>query len=406
MKKIPLLTINPFVCLLSLVVSGLIHVSCHASDTVLIPVDSPAFIFSPGNWTGNEGRGGGVFRQTWYPGAYFQVTWTTPGDKPTAQVLFDVSTYEGKRPVPPELTYQIDGVWVDGDSYEDGRLDVSKLKGAGQHSLTVYFKNSKQENRWGSAGQSGKNILRVIGLVVDAGSKPVDTKVNSQWAWIVGDSITEGSMEDPDQLSSWSFFVGQGLKSLGYEYGVSACGWSGWLHCGDGAANGDVPAFYFISDSKDGKGGKYDDARSRWNKIDGNKHSLLDSKGHLSAYGEVGQEPSIILINYGTNEGLNNMNTSDIQASVQQCLEALRGAAPKAKIVLIVPFGQYEVQALRAALAAYQAAHPDDHLVQLIDLGPSVASALKDGDYWSGLHPNLRGHAFFASQILAQLLKN
>ena len=29
----------------------------HAAQTRTIPVDSPAFVFSPGNWTGNEGSG-------------------------------------------------------------------------------------------------------------------------------------------------------------------------------------------------------------------------------------------------------------------------------------------------------------------------------------------------------------
>ena len=47
----------------------------HAADTSTIPVDSPAFLFSPGNWTGDAGRAGKEFRQTWYPGAYFRVTW-------------------------------------------------------------------------------------------------------------------------------------------------------------------------------------------------------------------------------------------------------------------------------------------------------------------------------------------
>jgi hypothetical protein len=47
--------------------------NCFAADASLmtIPVDSPAFVFSPGNWTGDAGRAGKVFRQTWNPGAYF-----------------------------------------------------------------------------------------------------------------------------------------------------------------------------------------------------------------------------------------------------------------------------------------------------------------------------------------------
>jgi len=47
---------------------------------------------------------------------------------------------------------------------------------------------------------------------VDAGSTPVAATVNSLWAWIVGDSITEGTAANfgqSDQLASWSYFVGQ-----------------------------------------------------------------------------------------------------------------------------------------------------------------------------------------------------
>ena len=66
---------------------------CQSSNALgkVIAIDSPAFIFSPGNWTGDEGRGGSIFRQTWYPGAYFRVTWTTQNKNPSASILLDRS---------------------------------------------------------------------------------------------------------------------------------------------------------------------------------------------------------------------------------------------------------------------------------------------------------------------------
>ena len=199
-----------------------------------------------------------------------------------------------------------------------------------------------------------------------------------------------------DALADYSYFVGQGLQTQGYEYGVSACGWSGWLARGDRPA--DVPAYYAVS------GGTYSDTGSRWNKIDANT-SLLDSRGRLSAYGQINQEPAIITINYGTNDGLGHANASDTQASVMQSLTALRQAAPGAQIFLLVPFGQYDLDVLQAGLHAYRAAHPKDDKVSLIDLGPSAARALAANGYWSGLHPNMRGHAVFAAQILAAVEK-
>jgi hypothetical protein len=374
------------------------------ANPITIAVDSPAFAFSPGNWTGDSDRKGSLFRQTWYPGAYFRVTWSTTNDAPVAQILLDTSAYGDFARNRPQLTYNVDGVWTDNVTCDQDHVPLQGLKGAGMHVLTVYFKTSVQIDRWGSADHGGKNVVRVTGLQVDNGSTPGISKVASKWALIIGDSITEGSAANfgnSDNLASWSYFVGQGLHAMDYEYGLSACGYSGWIKPGD--ESHDVPPYYAVSDSQDGAGGTYDDSHSRWNKIDGNNHSLLDSAGHLSAYGALGHEPSLILINYGTNDGLSNANTSDVEASVTQSLGALRSAAPDAAIFLIVPFGQYEIQQLKNGLATYQAQHADDRKIFLIDLGQPVANALAANGYWSGLHPNMRGHAVFAAQILTQI---
>jgi hypothetical protein len=93
-----------------------------------------------------------------------------------------------------------------------------------------------------------------------------------------------------------------------------------------------------------------------------------------------------------------------LQASITQSLVALRSAAPQASIYLIVPFGQYALKPLQDGLAAYQSSAPNDKKVFLIDLGVPVAKALDANGYWSGLHPNLRGHAVFASKILSKMI--
>ena len=381
----------------------------HAQDTkgpgMTIPVNSPAFVFSPGNWTGDAGRGGSVYRQSWFPGAYFRVTWSTTNESPSADLLLDTRTLQD-LPNKPVMTYNVDGIWTDNVTCSANDIKLNGLKGTGTHTLTVYFKTSEQSNRWGSRTTSGKNILRVTGLQVDANSKAEPAHSGQKWALIVGDSITEGSAADfghSDNLSDWSYLVGQGLQERGYEYCVSACGWSGWIRPGDNPP-GDVPPYYMISDSHYGVDGTYDDANSRWNKIDGGAdHSLLDTNNHLSAYGELGQEPSLILINYGTNDDLSHGNASDIQASITQSLKALRAAAPLASIYLIVPFGQYALKPLQDGLGAYQASSPNDKKVILIDLGKAMANALDANGYWSGLHPNLRGHAVFAAKILSKI---
>jgi len=380
---------------------GLLSAARGAGAPVMtIPVDSPAFVFSPGNWVGDAGRGGKIFRQTWNPGAYFRVTWESADTNVVPTLLLDASTYGGGLN-PPVLACNLDGVWT-------ANLRCAKevpVPGMNprviRHVLTGYLKMSTQVGRWGAEGMSGSNIVRMAGLRVGAASRPGVDAARPKWALIVGDSITEGC--GAYELEGYSHLVGQAFRSLDYEYSVSACGWSGWLHRGDNPP-GDVPGYYVVSNSVNGAGGQYFDAQSRWNKID-SLHSLLDANGRISAYGAVGQEPSAILINYGTNDAIHPADKSDVQASMAQCLEALRKAAPGAHIFFIIPFGQYKAGEIVAVVNAYRAVHPGELRLSVIDLGSDAARALtpKNG-YWGGLHPNPRAHATFAAQITAQVM--
>lgn len=369
------------------------------AEPVTLPVDSPAFVFSPGNWVGDAGRGGKQFRQTWNPGAYFRVTWESDATNEPA-LLLDTSTYDGSFP-PPVLACELDGIWS-GDLPCRKEIPVAGLNPKSRtHVLTGYLKKSQQVKRWGEPGESGRNIVRLTGLRVAADGRPGRGAAQPKWLLIVGDSITEGV--GAYELEGYSHLVGQAFRSLGYEYGISACGWSGWLHRGDNPP-GDVPGYYVITNSVNGTGGQYIDSLSRWNKIDA-LHGLLDANGRISAYGETGQEPAAILVNYGTNDAIHPTDAGDARASMTQGIEALRRAAPQARLFILIPFGQYKAADLRAAVAAFQSAHPDDRLLSIIDLGPAAARALtpKNG-YWGGLHPNPRAHATFAAQIVAQMV--
>lgn len=380
--------------------AGFFHfANAQERAAVALPVDSPAFVFSPGNWTGDEGRGGKFYRQTWNPGAYFRVTWESESkDDTPPTLLLDTSTH-GESFGAPKLAYCLDGIWQ-GDVPCAEEIPLEGARPSGKHSLTVFLKSSAQIERWGSEGVSGRNVLRVRGLRIAGGGRPVMDEAPAKWALIVGDSITEGV--GVYELECYSHLVGEGLRSLGYEYGVSACGWSGWINRGDNPP-GDVPGYYVVKNSVDGAGGQYLDELSRWNKIDAS-HSLLDAKGHISATGSAGREPSVILINYGTNDALWKQNAGDVQAGMSQCLIALRRAAPEAHIFVLIPFGQYKAEELHRAVHAFQSARPGDQRLTVIDLGPDAARALtvKSG-YWGGLHPNPRAHATFAAKIIAEM---
>ena len=387
-----------FIVLALLLLSPIPLFGADEAPTTVLSVDSPAFFFSPGNWVGDDGRAGHGYRQSWNPGAYARISWETKSAGKSPTILLDTAMYPVKAK-PPVLACNLDGIWA-GDVPCAAEIPIPGLKGAGRHVLTLYLKRSDQANRWGTKDSTATNVVRLTGVRVDGDSRPAAAPLRPRWAMIVGDSITEGI--GAPELEGYSHLVGQALLTQGYEYCLSACGWSGWLHTGDNPP-GDVPGYYVVSDSVDGAGGTYHEADSRWNKIDAS-HSLLDSRGRLSAYGNVDQEPSLILINYGTNDAIHPENPSDVKASMSQCLPALRSAAPAAHIVLLIPFGQYKAKEIRETVAAYQTAHPDDHRVSIIDLGPEAAKALTVNGYWGGLHPNPRAHATFAAQITAELM--
>jgi lysophospholipase L1-like esterase len=256
----------------------------------------------------------------------------------------------------------------------------------------------------------GSNVLKVDGIAFGDGAVPIAGKRQPNWVLIIGDSITEGIQADNGRdnvLYDYSWLDAQALLARGYETGISACGYSGWVR--PGCADGDVPGYYVVNKSADGKW-VYDDATSRWNKIDG-VSSLLDSQGKMSGYGSPNQPPSVIFFNYGTNETLSRAGTARMAASIEQCLPALRKAAPNAEIVVAVPFGIENTQvygsegllyaaALRRAVRNYLKQHPDDRRTHLVDLGANVANALASPIYGAGVHPNMAGHAFLAPLVL------
>ena len=379
--------------------------SAAQSEPVLLHVDSPAVQFSPGNWAGDAGRGGKLFRRSWCNGAYCVWNWSTTNPAPTANLLASNQT-KGSS-----ISYFLDGHLVDNVPVPaSGGIPLAGLAGPGKHVLKVYLRHSDQQDRW-----EGANACKIEGLVLNNGDSPqVASRENAPWALIIGDSITEGIGAHFDgsssSLSDYAFLLGQGLAQQDMEVGVSACGYSGWIRPGDATA--DVPPYYSIINSHNGSGGAYNGAKSRWNKIDA-RTGLLDARGHLSAHGGTGQEPAMILVNYGTNETLSSSSVGDMQASMTQCLGALRTAAPSAWICVLLPVGLENtvvyphaapyLSALKSGVKAYRMGHRKDDHIFVVDLGPSAANALASPLYGGGVHPNAAGHAYVASRLLPVL---
>ncbi|HET6382132.1 MAG TPA: SGNH/GDSL hydrolase family protein [Armatimonadota bacterium] len=385
--------------ILRLVLLLLLLATSQAFAIVTLGVNSGAVRFSPANWSGGAERGGGVSRVTWNNGAWCEWRWTTPADHPAAELEIT------NRTPGSAISYFVDGTLVDDVSVPAaGSIPIQSLSGSGRHSLIVYTRNSQQRARW-----SDENAFVVSGLMVDDGATALPAPARRPWVFIVGDSITEGILAAngaDSNLADYSFLVGQGLRAAGYDYSVSACGYSGWIRPGDAA--GDVPAYFAVHD------GKYVERESRWDKIDA-RTSLLDARHHLSGYGGKGEEPAAIVINYMANEALSGANLADTRESVMGCLAALRHAAPNAWILVLMPPGLYDthvyrrgpayVSVLKNGVGNYHAAHRSDRKTVLIDLGPAVAHAIASPLYGGGVHPNAAGHAFLAPLVLQAILR-
>ncbi len=365
--------------------------------TITLGVDSPAARFSPGNWKGDAGRSGAVFRQSWNNGAWFSFSWRAGPHDPAATILLAASATSSV------LSYFLNGVLIEGVP-ANADIVLSGIVPDAANTVLVYLSRSAQSARWNDGGTS----VRVLGLRIDAASSALAAPPRRPWALVVGDSITEGIQAQDGQdnyLCSYTHHLERALDAIGHECGVSACGFSGWLRPGDG--EGDVPPYCVVS------GGVHDVWASRWHLVD-HGVSLLDHAGRISADGDTGTAPALILITYMTNDALCGCNRSDAQASVTQAIASLRAAAPAAMIVIAVPFGLANAavfpdgpayaRAVRDGVAAYQAAVPGDDGVVLLDLGDSVARVVTTGSFANpgGVHPNARGHALIGAMVAAK----
>ncbi|NHN88825.1 SGNH/GDSL hydrolase family protein [Acetobacter conturbans] len=370
-----------------------------------ITVDSPAFLFSPGNWYGDTGRAGSSWRRTWNVGAYFVFTWTASAS-PSATL------HLGPTGTGAYVTLYVNGVAATVSAAGDVKL--SNITASSENVLFAIMDYTPQTTRW----SMGANNLVVSGITLDTASSAGTSVAGSKgWVKLIGDSITEGVEANNNKneiIYGYAFQVLQGLRNEGYEVCVSACGYSGYLVPGD--STGDVPPYYYVSGSTSGTGGTYTDSKSRWNKIDANI-SALDSVNHLSAYGTTGTEPAAIAVNYLTNEALSNYSQSDAQAAMTQAMIAHRTAAPDAWLFLIVPFGfhysgKYDPSWLTVfnnAVQAYKTAYPTDARVAVIDIGSDLSNTLQKNQGWyisasDDVHPLAPGHALIAPVVQGALM--
>ncbi|HEY8750837.1 MAG TPA: SGNH/GDSL hydrolase family protein, partial [Tepidisphaeraceae bacterium] len=107
------------------------------------------------------------------------------------------------------------------------------------------------------------------------------------------------------------------------------------------------------------------------------------------------------LILHGTNDANFGASDSAVTNAVTALLPALRSAAgPSAHIFLTIPFGGFKRTPITSAFNAQS-----DPKTHLLDLGTPIQSTLATGGLYTNdaLHPNTRGHATLAAQLLTQI---
>ncbi|NHN88361.1 hypothetical protein [Acetobacter conturbans] len=369
-----------------------------------LAVDSAAFLFSPGNWSGDEGRDGSAWRSTWNVGAWFQVAWLA-SSTPTATL------HLGPENTGAYITYFLNNVVTSTLSAQTD-LTLSDIVPGQINTLEVFLTRTPTTSRW----NKGTNCLTVSGMTVDAASSAGYVVTARPWGKLVGDDTTEGTMADngtDNVLSSYSYLLLRAMEVAGYATGVSACAGSGYITPGD--TTQDVPAFYSVSGSSNGAGGLYDDTKSRWNLIDSGI-SALDSDSMLSAYGDGSTQPAWIAFNLLAQDALAYASQSDAQAAMTQSLLAHREAAPDAWLFAVMPFGFHYAttysatwpQIFNNAVSAYKSANPDDDQFVVIDVGTRLSVLLESNRGWytsTDGHQLLEpGHAIFAATVATLML--
>lgn len=389
-------------------------VSFTIATPSVLGVTSIAAKFSPGNWKGDSAtapayRGGTVYRQTWNPGAWCSFTILASA---TPAVYLQLNNTSALNTV--MLSIKINGALYDNISTNlVTNLLVQNVLPSQINTIEFILHNSGQVARWHTGSEY--NYWQVTGLLVDSGTVAANAPSALPWGLVVGDSITEGQYAGASSTDSatccYSYFLRKALPQ--YDVGLSACGFSGFLHTGD--SSNDVPAYYVVS------GGAYNESTSRWDKIDSGV-SLLDSASQLSSYGLTGTPPSWIVVNYGTNDVIygSGYAASDVRLSAKGAITALRAAAPNAIIFWIIPFGlrftavysQYtnyavNLAALLGGASDYQAANPTDKNFVIVDGQQEFANTINCSPYPTSnyVHPNGSGHGLAASQVVIPAIK-
>jgi lysophospholipase L1-like esterase len=362
-------------------------VSCAVSSGPLtVPCTDGHFFFSPGNWDHLAPSTFGVAADTMQasaPGAYvkFAVTGTA-----NLSLNIDTAPLAGYG-VPPIVRYSVNGAsWTDVGLTNQSAIGLSSsLDPAAVNQVEVYFVSSSTTDgtgiRWGSAGVSPTDVVRITGITVDnGGAISAYGALKPKRALIYSDSIGEGqhvlSGGGNDALQAFPTVLALALNA---EYGQVCYGGQGFETIG----NVGIPPFM--------------STYSLYSAGRGRSFSGLD----------------YIFVVHGGNDARQSTPVAGgtIQADVATLLPSLRSLAGPSTDIFIctAPFGGYASD-LQAAVGAYRTASGDAKAFHL-DAGayfPAGTFTITFGGTtewtYDGVHPNIYGSARFGAALGATAL--
>ena len=330
----------------------------YANDVVLSPSD-PSILYSPYNWALSSSSS-----TTTSAGAYFRTMFTGNA----CALNFDTST--AALPA-SEIYWRVDG-------YEAGEPwtrtspaanipcpPPADLSAAPWHQLELVVKSTSETiNRWNTAAPG--TAVRLAGVSFGIGAV-TQRPISAPWTILLyGDSITEGvrtvnqtapnDTDRNDATLGWAYKLGQ---LMGAEVGVVGYGATGLTVGGSGG----VPPLTVS-----------------WNQVASN------------TVRPVGNPPSLIVINEGTND------SSNVTAAAVTVLNGLIAEYPDTPIALLVPFNQSHQPDLQ--MAAFTCSRPA--LVHLIQT-TGILNPSNGVDNFS-LHPTGPNNAGFVAPRLASIL--
>lgn len=97
--------------------------------------------------------------------------------------------------------------------------------------------------------------------------------------------------------------------------------------------------------------------------------------------------PDVVVINHGTNDVLHEQPVEAFEKGYQSLLKDVRARYPQAKILVLIPFGQYFADVIRRVVAA----DGKSYLVETKDWGVTFTE--------DGVHVNIKGNQIAAAKL-------